>query len=107
MKILNADQLKIVDQETIQNEGINSWELMERASSIVSTAILDDYIDIIKELPIAIVCGKGNNGGDGLAIARQLMDSGYDVEVRLLKSDRYTADNQLNQIGQYPIFRFR
>ncbi|MGX1639692.1 NAD(P)H-hydrate dehydratase [Sphingobacterium sp. NPDC055431] len=97
MKILNADQLKIVDQETIQNEGINSWELMERASSIVSTAILDDYFDVIKELPIAIVCGKGNNGGDGLAIARQLMDSGYDVEVRLLKSDHYTADNQLNQ----------
>src|SRR5690606_30081657 len=97
MKILNADQLKIVDQETIQNEGINSWELMERASSIVTTAIIDDYFDIIKELPIAIVCGKGNNGGDGLAIARQLMDSGYDVEVRLLKADRYTADNQLNQ----------
>ncbi|WP_099372605.1 NAD(P)H-hydrate dehydratase [Sphingobacterium sp. 1.A.5] len=97
MKILNAEQLRIVDQETIQKEGINSWELMERASSIATYAILNDFVDLIKELPIVVVCGKGNNGGDGLAIARQLRESGYDVEVRLLYADQYSPDNLLNQ----------
>lgn len=97
MKILSSAQLKSVDQETIRIEGISSWELMERASSIVTASILEDYIDSIKELPIIVVCGKGNNGGDGLAIARQLQESGYDVEVRLLKSESYSDDNLLNQ----------
>lgn len=97
MKILSSAQLKSVDQETIRIEGISSWELMERASSIVTASILEDYIDSIKELPIVVVCGKGNNGGDGLAIARQLQESGYDVEVRLLKSESYSDDNLLNQ----------
>jgi len=97
MKILNSEQLKKVDQKTIQVEGISSWELMERASSIVTSAILNDYFDLIKELPIVVVCGKGNNGGDGLAIARQLRESGYEVDIRLLKSAHYSEDNLLNQ----------
>ncbi|VTP95077.1 hypothetical protein [Sphingobacterium daejeonense] len=50
MKILNAEQLRIVDQETIQKEGINSWELMERASSIAIYAILNDFVDLIKRI---------------------------------------------------------
>lgn len=91
MKILNTQQLKEVDQETIQNEGISSWELMERASHMATSAILDDYSEEIKNSSIVVVCGKGNNGGDGLCIARILRESGYPVTICLIKSEDYSA----------------
>lgn len=97
MKILNTQQLKEVDQETIQNEGISSWELMERASHMATSAILDDYSEEIKNSSIVVVCGKGNNGGDGLCIARILRESGYPVTICLIKSEDYSGDNLINQ----------
>jgi ADP-dependent NAD(P)H-hydrate dehydratase / NAD(P)H-hydrate epimerase len=72
MKILTAAQTKEADLVTIQNEPISAINLMERASRICVEKILGlitDEIDFIN-----VVCGKGNNGGDGLAIARLLSD---------------------------------
>ena len=77
--ILDAKQMKAVDINSIDNTGIPSIVLMERAALSVS-----DYIkkDIIKRgmtdtsVSVICVCGKGNNGADGLAAARQLFLSG-------------------------------
>ncbi len=77
--ILDAKQMKAVDINSIDNTGIPSIVLMERAALSVS-----DYIkkDIIKrgmtdtDVSVICVCGKGNNGADGLAAARQLFLSG-------------------------------
>lgn len=70
MKILSAIQIKEADAFTIANEPIDSIDLMERAA----TAFTNKFIELfaVCDKPIAIVCGTGNNGGDGLAIARLL-----------------------------------
>ncbi len=96
MKILNPSQLKQVDEQTIANQAINSWDLMQRASATVVASLLDDFPELL-EKPVYILCGKGNNGGDGLAIAGLLKALGATVEVYLIDAERYSADNAENQ----------
>jgi NAD(P)H-hydrate epimerase len=83
MKILTTKQTRAADLYTMENEPIESIDLMERASEaftnwFISTFSVEDF-----EM-ISVVCGKGNNGGDGLAIARMLHEKGYDVGVFVL-----------------------
>lgn len=74
MKILTGDHIKEADKYTIENEPISSWELMERASLYMS----NEVIKILKDdVPLLFFIGKGNNGGDGLAMARILSENGY------------------------------
>jgi ADP-dependent NAD(P)H-hydrate dehydratase / NAD(P)H-hydrate epimerase len=70
MKILSAAQIHQADQETIKNTAIASIDLMERAAAACAEHIQNMLSGGVKN--IQIVCGKGNNGGDGLAIARIL-----------------------------------
>ena len=71
MKILSAEEIRNWDQFTIDHEPISSIDLMERAAYRVTEWILDRYPD----RSYSIFCGKGNNGGDGLAVARQLLQA--------------------------------
>ena len=80
MRILNADQMREADRRTIQDIGIASLVLMENAGRQVVAAIESLYPDLA-ERRIAIVCGKGNNGGDGFVVARTLHQRGFDVSV--------------------------
>ncbi|MFM7850973.1 MAG: NAD(P)H-hydrate epimerase, partial [Flammeovirgaceae bacterium] len=68
-KILDADQIKALDQHTIQQEPIASIDLMERAGRAFFDWFSSRFLPPQK---IAVICGTGNNGGDGLAIARML-----------------------------------
>jgi ADP-dependent NAD(P)H-hydrate dehydratase / NAD(P)H-hydrate epimerase len=81
MKILTADEMRIADRVTTDRFGISSLELMEHAGHAVARFVL-------RELPqcrrIAVLCGKGNNGGDGLVAARHLAQAGCDVSVVML-----------------------
>ncbi|MCC5917329.1 MAG: NAD(P)H-hydrate dehydratase [Cryomorphaceae bacterium] len=77
MKILSAQQIREVDQCTIKNEGISSLDLMERAAIAAFQEILNFQIPG----PFHLVCGTGNNGGDGLVIARKLLSSDFEVHV--------------------------
>lgn len=82
MKIFSTSQIRAWDEYTITHEPISSIALMERASSAFVKwfcARFDNH------QPIKIFCGMGNNGGDGLAIARLLHQQNYQVEVFLLK----------------------
>ena len=94
MKILNAAEIRLWDQYTIEHEPISSINLMERAAATC--------VQWIKEaglLPhsFAIFCGKGNNGGDGLAIARMLAAEHCTVEVYILEfGHKGTDDFQVN-----------
>jgi hydroxyethylthiazole kinase-like uncharacterized protein yjeF len=78
MKILSAAQTREADAYTIQHEPISSLDLMERAASALVQWLTQRFSP---EVPFAIFCGPGNNGGDGLAAARLLHNSGYDVQV--------------------------
>ena len=94
MKILNAEQLKQLDTDTINKERILSIDLMERAAKacvnrIVKLAAPDEVISIF--------CGKGNNGGDGLAICRLLLDLGFDSTAYIINyTDKFSTDARLN-----------
>ncbi|NQY08946.1 MAG: NAD(P)H-hydrate dehydratase [Flavobacteriales bacterium] len=83
MKILSSEQIREADAYTIANEPIASIDLMERAS-------LACYVWLNKKYPnintnFHVVCGQGNNAGDGLVIARMLIVAGYPVTVYLLR----------------------
>ena len=75
LKLLTAKQTKEADNFTIINEPIRSSELMERAAKALSKVLMEKFPN--RKNKILIFCGKGNNGGDGLAIARLLLEEGY------------------------------
>lgn len=78
LKILSSNQIRHADQFTIKKEPITSIDLMERAS----TAFTDWFVDKFPHgYAIHVFCGIGNNGGDGLAIARMLVLRNYQVKV--------------------------
>jgi NAD(P)H-hydrate epimerase len=78
MKIFTKEQIKEADRYTIENEPITSIDLMERASEAIAGWI-NQNID--KKNPLLFVVGKGNNGGDGLAVARILRQKGFNCIV--------------------------
>ncbi|MDQ3192485.1 MAG: NAD(P)H-hydrate dehydratase [Bacteroidota bacterium] len=90
MKILNASQIREADAYTIKNEPVKSIDLMERASAECTAHILPLFD---KSFKFFIFCGTGNNGGDGLAISRQLFEKGYDVAVYILDFSSKESDD--------------
>lgn len=82
-KILTAEQTRAADAYTIANEPIRSIDLMERASLAFVEYLREELA--LEKHKIVILCGTGNNGGDGLAIARILLRQGFDIQAILLK----------------------
>lgn len=74
IKIFHTEQIRQADAYTIKHAPVSSIHLMERAAKAFTEQLLQDYPD--KCIPKCIVCGNGNNGGDGLAIARMLLSRG-------------------------------
>jgi len=94
MKIFSVDQIQAADKYTIENEPITSIDLMERASLNVVEWLVNKFDAIYK---IKIFCGPGNNGGDGLAIARILSSINYGVEVFIVEpTDKTSNDFKIN-----------
>ncbi len=94
MKILSAEEIRLWDQYTIEHEPISSINLMERAAGKCVDWLLHQYPDAAS---FGIFCGKGNNGGDGLAIARMLMQQNYPVTIYILEfGHKGTDDFQTN-----------
>ncbi|SHJ66271.1 bifunctional ADP-dependent NAD(P)H-hydrate dehydratase/NAD(P)H-hydrate epimerase [Pseudobutyrivibrio xylanivorans] len=91
--ILSAAQMKEWDSKTIEQMGVPSLVLMERAALAVCNRILHSYSDKPK---IGIFAGPGNNGGDGIAIARILHTKGYPVKAIIL-GDSKKFSPQLRQ----------
>lgn len=94
MKIFSAEEIRLWDQYTIEHEPILSIDLMERAAAKCANWLLQQYPDAVS---FVILCGKGNNGGDGLAIARILMENKYPVSIYILEfGHKGTEDFQTN-----------
>lgn len=107
MEILSAQQIRAWDEFTMQQEPIRSIDLMERAAtSCVGWLETNGYL----YRSFSIYCGKGNNGGDGLAIARMLSARDCPVTVHILEfGHKGTDDFQVNlaRLHQTPVnFRF-
>lgn len=83
MKLATTAQMKEIDRIAIQERGIPSLELMERAASAVTEAVLARLAGQAQPRA-AVLCGPGNNGGDGLAAARQLLARGVQVRTVLV-----------------------
>ncbi len=90
MKFFSVDQIREADKYTIDKEPIVSIELMERAAMACVNWIVEKF-DVQTEFKI--ICGTGNNGGDGLAIARLLIERKYSVHVVVINhSDKRSPD---------------
>ena len=95
MKLYNAKQIYKADQISIKKEEIVSSELMERAA-----IQLFNWIHLRMQgapVKIHLFCGIGNNGGDGIALARHLLDHGYDISVYVINySEKRSKDFLIN-----------
>ncbi|MCK4590887.1 MAG: bifunctional ADP-dependent NAD(P)H-hydrate dehydratase/NAD(P)H-hydrate epimerase, partial [Candidatus Latescibacteria bacterium] len=96
MKLVTAQQMASIDRRAIEQFGIPGIQLMERAGTAVFTTI-NQMWDELAGKKVVIFCGKGNNGGDGLVVARLLAEHGAAVLVLLLsKKDQSKGDAQTN-----------
>ena len=94
MKFFTTTQIRQLDLYTIGNEPIASIGLMERAADRLLQQFRKDR-DMNTE--VVIMAGPGNNGGDGLALGRMLLQIGYEVQVILLHSGKISADCKINK----------
>ena len=90
MKVCTAGEMRSIDAYSIEKLNIPGIVLMENAAS-ACTRELTEFESFV------IVIGKGNNGGDGLAISRQLVNLGKKVEVYLVFEDEFTGDAKINR----------
>lgn len=93
MRVLTAEQMRQVDRRAIEELGIPGMVLMENAAIGLADAIGESFAEAET---VAILCGPGNNGGDGLALARHLEGRGYRFRVFLvLRSSEPSGDAEL------------
>ncbi len=100
MKIVTADEMREIDRITSERFGVPSITLMENAGSAVAQFILEQYRHANR---IAVVCGKGNNGGDGFVVARKLHRAGRVVEVLLLAAPSELHGDALTMFERLPL----
>lgn len=103
MKILSANQIREADAYTISTMPIASIDLMEEAAQSCCNWIVGEYAKRLgntlaaDKVKTAIICGTGNNGGDGLAIARMLYNEGFEVTVYIAGDvSKATSDFKVN-----------
>ncbi len=104
MKILTPEQIRAIDAYTVEHEPIASIDLMERAATACMRWITERFD---RHRKMVVLVGPGNNGGDGLAVARMLSDQHYDVSVYMLTdAGRLSPDASVNYrrlTGRKPI----
>lgn len=90
--VLCAEDIRAWDQFTIAREPISSVDLMERAAGVCVRWMMQR---LHRNREVMVFCGNGNNGGDGLAMARMLLEEKYKVQVFTATNSRRSADNQV------------
>ena len=97
-RILTAAEMREADCATIEDRGVPGLLLMENAASAVTRELLERY-QAVDQGNILVLCGKGNNGGDGLAVARQLLLQKPDINMQvvlLADPGQLTGDTAVN-----------
>jgi NAD(P)H-hydrate epimerase len=93
MKVVTAEQMKDIDRKTIEKFGIPENVLMERAGAAVASRVRELY----EKRKTIVLAGGGNNGGDGIVVARELYNSGWHVRVLLLIKEGKLSPDCLSQ----------
>ncbi len=99
LKVLTAEQMRNVDRLTTERYGIPSILLMENAAHAVARVITENLGGSVRGKSVLILCGKGNNGGDGAALARILAMQGAFVEVVLFGKIKETKGDARTNFG--------
>jgi NAD(P)H-hydrate epimerase len=95
MKIFNSEKVREIDAYTIKNEPVQSVDLMERAARELFNCFVSHFE---RTQTVNVFTGPGNNGGDGLALARMLADDGYRVKVFFLAfTSKTSSDWSINK----------
>ena len=94
MKILSGDQIRKADSSTLLEQNLTSAALMERAGTVLYRW-LNDYLKHTTAT-IHVFCGTGNNGGDGLVVARLLSFENYNIIVHIVPTSKPTPDFKTN-----------
>ena len=102
MRVLNTQQMREADRRTIDEIGIPAIVLMENAGR-QAVAAMEAAFDDLATSHVGVLCGRGNNGGDGFVIARTLVQRGVETSVFLLGS---VADVRGDRTGLRPIGHF-
>jgi hydroxyethylthiazole kinase-like uncharacterized protein yjeF len=100
MKIVTAAEMREIDRATSQRFGVPSLTLMENAGTAVADFVLSQYPSAEC---IGVICGKGNNGGDGLVAARKLKAAGREVRVVLLAEPSELRGDAAEMFGKLPV----
>ncbi len=100
MNLYTTEQLRAWDKASVAQEPGGISALMERAAAAFTGAFADMFNDL--NTPVEVFCGPGNNGGDGLAIARMLYQKGYSVRVWLALWNSRPSDGFQTQRARLP-----
>lgn len=105
-ELLTAAQMRAIEQAAIDSGQVTGLELMERAGQGVVEAIFEEWPQLEEgERRAVVLCGPGNNGGDGFVVARLLSEAGWKVDLYLygdpsnLPPDAFTNYERWNSIG--------
>jgi NAD(P)H-hydrate epimerase len=104
MRVLNTRQMREADRRTIEEIGIASIVLMENAGRQV-VAVMEESLEDLNAMRVSVLCGRGNNGGDGFVVARILRERNIDIGIYLLgsaidvKGDARTNLDVLRNLG--------
>ncbi|XDA99910.1 NAD(P)H-hydrate epimerase [Sulfitobacter sp. LCG007] len=83
-QLLRAAEMRALEQKAIKSGAVSGLDLMERAGAGVVGRALDRWSEPMAAGSAAVLCGPGNNGGDGYVVARLLRQHGWSVDVRFL-----------------------
>ncbi len=100
MKIVTADEMREIDRATSQRFGVPSLSLMENAGSAVAEFVVARYPSAER---VGVICGKGNNGGDGFVAARKLKAAGKEVRVVLLAEPADLRGDAAEMFAKLPV----
>jgi len=95
-KPVGSAEMKELDRKTISKAGIPSMVLMERAALVCYKELIAGDFDLKRTI---CICGTGNNGGDGIAVARLLRLGGFDASVLLVGDDKHCSKDTKKQIS--------
>jgi ADP-dependent NAD(P)H-hydrate dehydratase / NAD(P)H-hydrate epimerase len=100
MKIVTASEMREIDRLTSQRFGVPSLTLMENAGAAVADFVVSEYPSAAR---IAVICGKGNNGGDGFVAARKLKAAGREVRIILLAEPSELRGDAAETFAKLPV----